>query len=215
MRVTGGREVFKLERSNKRTEAGSNLNNRSGHAIPISALLLLVVLVSAGSGVYAGASFFPLQSPATVTTTIYTTTTSWTTSTLWSTVTEVVQGVLTTVEYTTSTSTVTVTAGTSTSASTSTSAKTGTRIVITQMIGRMGSVSISGALSDVTGKGLASMSLKILIDGAIVGTATTGSTGAFTYSGTGPYSSGTHTVTVVFDGNSIYAPSQTSSSYRT
>jgi hypothetical protein len=73
-------------------------------------LLILVVLISAGSGVYAGASFFAQQGPGvTVTTTLFTTTTSWTTSTIWSTVTEVVQGVLTTIEYTTSTSTVTVT----------------------------------------------------------------------------------------------------------
>jgi hypothetical protein len=78
-------------------------------------LLILVVLVSAGSGVYAGASFFAQQAPGvTVTTTIYTTTTSWTTSTIWSTVTAVVQGVLTTIEYTTSTNTVTVTGGTNT-----------------------------------------------------------------------------------------------------
>jgi hypothetical protein len=77
-------------------------------------LLILVVLLSAGSGVYAGASFFAQQGPGvTVTTTIYTTTTSWTTSTIWSTVTEVVQGVLTTVQYTTSTSTITVTGSTS------------------------------------------------------------------------------------------------------
>jgi hypothetical protein len=77
-------------------------------------LLILVVLVSAASGTYVGASFFPQQAPnVTVTTTIYTTTTSWTTSTIWSTMTEVVQGVLTTVEYTTSTSTVTVTGSTS------------------------------------------------------------------------------------------------------
>jgi hypothetical protein len=78
-------------------------------------LLILVVLLSAGSGVYAGASFFAQQAPGvTVTTTLFTTTTSWTTSTIWSTVTSVVQGVLTTVEYTTSTSTVTVTGSTST-----------------------------------------------------------------------------------------------------
>jgi hypothetical protein len=77
-------------------------------------LLILVVLVSAGSGVYAGASFYAQQGAnVTVTTTIYTTTTSWTASTIWSTVTEVVQGVLTTVEYTTSTSTITVTGSTS------------------------------------------------------------------------------------------------------
>jgi hypothetical protein len=79
----------------------------------ISVLLLFVVLLSMVSGIYAGASFFAQQAPVTVTTTIYTTTTSWTTSTIWSTVTAVVEGVWTTVQYTTSTSTVTVTGGTS------------------------------------------------------------------------------------------------------
>ena len=73
-------------------------------------MLILVVLVSAGSGLYAGASYFPAQAPnLTITTTIYTTTTSWTTSTIWSTVTDTVLGVLTTLTYTTSTSTITVT----------------------------------------------------------------------------------------------------------
>jgi hypothetical protein len=73
-------------------------------------LLVLVVLLSLGSGFYAGASFFPQQAPnLTITTTIFTTTTSLTTSTIWSTVTSVVYGVWTTVQYTTSTSTVTLT----------------------------------------------------------------------------------------------------------
>ena len=81
-----------------------------GRAIPVTVLLILTILLSVGSGLYAGASFFAQQEPnVTITTTIFTTTTSWTTSTIWSTVTEVVQGVLTTIEYTTSTSTVTVT----------------------------------------------------------------------------------------------------------
>jgi hypothetical protein len=79
-------------------------------AIPVTVLLILTILLSVGSGLYAGASFFAQQAPnVTITTTIFTTTTSWTTSTIWSTVTEVVQGILTTVEYTTSTSTVTLT----------------------------------------------------------------------------------------------------------
>ena len=83
-----------------------------GRSIPVAILLILVVLLSAGSGLYAGASFFAQQAPnVTVTTTIFTTTTSWTTSTIWSTVTSVIQGVWTTVEYTTSTSTVTITGG--------------------------------------------------------------------------------------------------------
>lgn len=84
-------------------------------SISVAALMILVVLLSAGSGIYAGASFFAQQAPnVTVTMTIYTTTTSWTTSTIWSTVTEVAQAVLTTIQYTTSTSTVTVTGGTNT-----------------------------------------------------------------------------------------------------
>jgi preprotein translocase subunit SecG len=91
-------------------EASPLLNDRRGRAIPVAVLLIFVVLLSMGSGIYASASFFAQQAPnVTVTTTIYTTTTSWTTSTIWSTVTQVVQGVLTTIDYTTSTSTVTVT----------------------------------------------------------------------------------------------------------
>lgn len=79
-------------------------------SIPVAVLLVFVVLLSASSGLYAGASFFAQQAQnVTVTTTILTTTTSWTTSTIWSTVTAVVLGVWTTVQYTTSTSTVTVT----------------------------------------------------------------------------------------------------------
>ena len=217
MTVTGGREVFKLESSKGRMAAVSSLNGRGSRAIPISILLLLTVLASAGSGIYAGASFFPQQaSDLTVTTTIYTTTTSWTTSTVWSTVTSVVQGVLTTVVYTTSTSTRTVTAGTSTSSSASTtSVRTGTTIIITQLMGRLGFVSISGVLSDNTGRGLAGMSVRIVIDGTSVATVTTGSTGTFTYSGVGQATgTGTHTVTVFFDGTSTYAPSQASGTYR-
>jgi len=84
-------------------------------AIPVAVLLILTILLSVGSGLYAGASFFAQQAPnVTITTTIFTTTTSWTTSTIWSTVTSVVQGVWTTVQYTTSTSTVTVAGSTST-----------------------------------------------------------------------------------------------------
>lgn len=75
----------------------------------LAALVIFVALVSAGSGIYAGASFFAPLANVTVTTTIFTTTTNWVTSTDWSTVTETVQGVLTTIQYTSSTSTVTVT----------------------------------------------------------------------------------------------------------
>jgi len=79
-------------------------------AIPVTMLLILTILLSVGSGLYAGASFFAQEAPnVTVTTTFFTTTTSWTTSTIWSTVTSVVEGIWTTVQYTTSTSTVTIT----------------------------------------------------------------------------------------------------------
>jgi len=81
-----------------------------GRAIPVALLLITTILLSMGSGLYAGSSFFAQQAPSvTITTTVFTTTTSWTTSTIWSTVTSVVAGVWTTVEYTTSTSTVTMT----------------------------------------------------------------------------------------------------------
>jgi len=91
--------------------AGDSVLKR--RSIPVAVLLVLVVLLSASSGLYAGASFFAQQAQnVTVTTTILTTTTSWTTSTIWSTVTAVVLGVWTTVQYTTSTSTITVEGGT-------------------------------------------------------------------------------------------------------
>jgi uncharacterized protein (DUF2141 family)/preprotein translocase subunit SecG len=82
-------------------------------SLSVAALLIIVVLLSAGSGLYAGASFFAQQANVTITTTTTIYTTSWTTSTIWSTVTSVVYGVWTTVQYTTSTSTVTVTSSTS------------------------------------------------------------------------------------------------------
>ena len=88
----------------------SALDSRRLHSVLVAVLLIFVVLLSVGSGVYVGASFFPQQVPnVTITTTTFTTTTSWTTSTIWSTVTQVVQGVLTTIQYTTSTSTITQT----------------------------------------------------------------------------------------------------------
>jgi hypothetical protein len=97
----------------KITKAGDSIFER--RSVQVAVLLILTVFLSAGSGLYAGASFFPEQAPSvTVTTTIFTTTTSWTTSTIWSIVTQTVQGVLTTVQYTTSTSTVTMTAGATT-----------------------------------------------------------------------------------------------------
>jgi hypothetical protein len=92
----------------KSSKAGDSVFK--GRSIPVAVLLVFVVLLSAGSAFYAGASFFPQQAPnVTITTTIFTTTTSWTTSTIWSTVTSVVEGIWTTVQYTTSTSTVTIT----------------------------------------------------------------------------------------------------------
>ena len=92
-----------------RTDSSASYGRRS-RSVLMAVLLVLVVLLSLGSGLYAGASFFPQQAPnVTITTTIFTTTTSWTTSTIWSVVTSVVYGVWTTVQYTTSTSTVTAT----------------------------------------------------------------------------------------------------------
>jgi len=97
----------------KITKAGDSAFGR--RSIRVAVLLILAVFLSAGSGLYAGASFFPQQAPSvTITTTIFTTTTSWTASTIWSIVTQTVLGVLTTVQYTTSTSTVTVTGGATT-----------------------------------------------------------------------------------------------------
>ena len=75
----------------KNSKAGDSTFKRL--SIPIGALLVVVVLLSAGSG-FVGASFFAQQAPnVTITTTIYTTTISWTTSTIWSTVTSTVLGV--------------------------------------------------------------------------------------------------------------------------
>lgn len=99
-------------KKNSRADGSASHNGRR-RPVLVAVLLIFVALLSVGSGLYAGASFFAQQAPnVTITTTIFTTTTQWTTSTIWSTITAVVQGVLTTVQYTTSTSTVTVTAGT-------------------------------------------------------------------------------------------------------
>jgi preprotein translocase subunit SecG len=103
----------RLKKNSGPNEPSSVLNDRRGRAIPIAVLLIFVVLLSMGSGIYASASYFAQQANVTVTTTIYTTTTIWTTSTIWSTATSTVLGVLTTVQYTTSTSTVTITSSTS------------------------------------------------------------------------------------------------------
>jgi hypothetical protein len=102
--------VKQLKKNSGSNEASPLLNGRRGRAIPVALLLIFVVLLSMGSGIYASASYFAQQAAnVTVTTTLYTTTTSWTTLTVRSTVTQTVLGVLTTVQYTTSTSTVTVT----------------------------------------------------------------------------------------------------------
>ena len=78
----------------KNTRHGDlGLGDKRARSAPVAALLIFAVLLSAASGIYAGASFFPQQaSNVTITTTIYTTTTSWTTSTIWSTLTTVVPG---------------------------------------------------------------------------------------------------------------------------
>jgi hypothetical protein len=179
-----------------------------GRSISVAVLLISVVVLSAGSGLYAGASFFAQQAPnLTITTTITTTTTSWTTSTIWSTVTSTVQGVLTTVTYTTSTSTVFVTAST-------TSTRVGTVVTITRVWGGVGSLLVSGYLKDAYGNGLQGMPVNVYVDGWYLTTVSTSSGGSFTYNAIGPSNKGIHTVTVTFNGNSNYVPSTASASYR-
>jgi hypothetical protein len=199
--------VKRLKKNSGPNEAGSVLNDRRGRAIPVAALLIFVVLLSMGSGIYASASFFAQQAPnVIVTTTIYTTTTSWTTSTIWSTVTQTVQGVLTTVVYTTSTSTISVTAS-------MTSTPIGTAITLTQVWGRAGNLLVSGSLKDANGNGLQGLPVKVYVDGWYQTSVTTSSGGSFTYNSVGPTSSGTHTVTVTFDGNSQYMSSSKTATY--
>jgi hypothetical protein len=135
-------------------------------SISVAALLILVVLLSAGSGIYAGASFFAQQAPiVTITTTIYTTTTSWTTSTIWSIVTTVVQGVLTTVQYTTSTSTVTVTGGTSTGTfgTASTAGTTGAGGLPSFIVATKYVLSVSGTVTQVGIYSVKSGNVKVAI----------------------------------------------------
>jgi len=199
-------------KKNSGLKVDSVLNDRRGGTIPVAVLLVFVVLLSAGSGMYAGASFFAQQAPnVTVTTTIYTTTTSWTTSTLWSTLTETVEGILTTIEYTTSTSTITVT--TSSSSSTTTSTRKGTTVTITQVTGAAGTVTVKGYLKDKNGIGLQGLQVRITVDGGYQGRVTTTSGGAFSYTGPGPTIRGTHYATVWFDGNSQYTASSATRSY--
>lgn len=196
-----------MKKDSRRKEAGSGLNDHRGRSAPVAMLLILVVLLSASSGIYAGASYFAQQAPGvTVTTTLFTTTTSWTTSTIWSTVTEVVQGILTTVEYTTSTSTLTMTQP----------PITPTTIAITQLTATKGALSritvtVKGSLADAYGNPLGGMPVRILIDGTYVATSATDWSGLFSYSWRGP--AGYHTVTVIFDGNPQYESSSTIGTY--
>jgi hypothetical protein len=184
-------------------------------SILVAELLILVALLSAGSGIYAGASFFAQQAPnVTITTTIYTTTTSLTTSTIWSTTTAVVQGILTTVAYTTSTSTITVTASTSSSTTATTSTSIGTTVTITQLTGSSGKVTVKGYLKDAKGNGLSGLQVRITVDAGYTGRVTTTTGGAFSYAGSAPTSTGSHVVTVWFDGTTQYVKSSASSSYR-
>jgi hypothetical protein len=195
-------------------KSNSNDPPAKWRSISVAALLILVVLLSAGSGIYAGASFFAQQAPnMTVTTTIYTTTTSWMTSTIWSpTITMVVEAVLTTIEYTTSTSTIFVTTSSSTTATTST--RTGTTVTITQLTGISGKVTVKGYLKDAKGNGLSGLQVRITLDAGYTGRVTTTTGGAFSYTGSAPTSAGQHNVTVWFDGTTQYTSSSASISYR-
>jgi hypothetical protein len=198
-------EVFEqLKKCSRLNLARYGLNDRRVRSVLVGALLVFAVVLSASSGVYAGASFFPEDN---VTMTVYSTTTSWITSTVWSTVTSTVQGVLTTVTYTTSTSTIYVTAST-------TSTRIGTVITITKAWGGVGSLLVSGYLKDAYGNGLQGMPVKVYVDGRYLTTVSTFSGGSFTYNAIGPSNKGIHTVTVTFNGNSNYAPSTASASYR-
>ncbi len=103
-----------MKKDRRFSGSGYVLKNSRARSLPVAVLLVFVVLLSTGSGYYAGASFLAQQAPGvTVTSTVYTTTTLWTSSTIWSTMTETVEGILTTIEYTTSTSTITVTSSSS------------------------------------------------------------------------------------------------------
>lgn len=57
------------------------------------------------------------------------------------------------------------------------------------------------------------MRVRIFIDGQQFGTSTTDYSGAYYYVGAGPTSRGLHTVKVIFDGNSVYAPSSANANY--
>lgn len=204
-----------MKKSERLNEQSHDLDDRQGRGILVSVLLVLVVVLSAGSGIYAGASLFAQQAPnLTLTTTMYTTTISGTTSTIWSTTTTVVYGVLTTVQYTTSTSTVTIMMSSTSSTAPTTSTRTGTTVTITQLTGASGSVTVKGYLRDAKGIGLSGLQVRITVDGGYTGRVTTTSGGSFSYTGTAPKSVGQHVVTVWFDGTTQYTSSSTSSTYR-
>ena len=65
------KEVFEqLKKCSRPHDASYRLNARRGRSVPVAVLLVLAVLLSATSGVYAGASFLAQQTPnVTVTTT--------------------------------------------------------------------------------------------------------------------------------------------------
>jgi len=209
------KEVFEqLKKCNSPDKASYGLNGHRASSIIVAVLLVFAVLLSASSGVYAGASFFPQD--VTVTTTVYSTTTSWTTSTIWSTLTSTVYGVWTTVVNTTSTSTVTVTAGTSTSSSTTTttsSTRVGTSLTLSAVTASSGKIAVTGYLRDANGNGLAGMQVRITVDGGYAGITTTTSSGSFSYSGLGPTIKGQHILSVSFSGTTQYASSSATRSY--
>jgi hypothetical protein len=199
-----------LKKCSRPDEASHRLNDRRARSVPVAMLLVLAVLLSATSGVYAGASFLAQQAPnVTATTTVYSTTTSWATLVNWSTVTQVVQGVLTTATYTTSTSTVTVTASTS-----STPTVLGTSVTITQLTGASGAFLVKGVLRDASGKGLQGLQVRVTVDAGYTGRLITGVGGSFAYSGPGPTAKGSHVVTVWFDKTTQYTASSASSVYK-
>jgi hypothetical protein len=199
-------EVFeRLKKFSRPNLARYGLDDRRARSVLVGVLLVFAVVLSASSGEYAGASFFPQDN---VTTTVYSTTTSWITSTVWSTVTEVVQGVLTTTTYTTITSTVTAT-------SSSSPTTIGTSITLYKVTSNSGRVTVTGVLKDASGKGLQGLQIRVTIDGGYKGTTITSSGGSFTYTGPGPYHiMGVHVVTVWFDQTAQYSASTASLTYR-
>jgi len=89
-----------------------------------------------------------------------------------------------------------------------------TTIAITQLTGRVGTVTVNGYLKDGNGRGVPRVPVRILVDGQNQATTTTDLLGRFFFSGSGPTMKGLHWVTVVFDGNFNYAPSKTTRTYQ-